>query len=82
MMSILLISWLVLGVVLIGLYNAYLLKDDKTPESDPINKDLEKKWHFIGATLFIYISLTFYYIGNIFYVPLTLSLFWLLKINT
>jgi len=78
MMNILIISWLVIGVGLIGFYNAFLLKDDKTPESDPNNKNLEKKWHFFGATLFIYISLTFWYIGNIEYVPLSLSLFWLL----
>ena len=78
MMNILIISWLILGVVLIGLYNAYLLKDDKTPESDQINADLEKKWHFIGAGLFMYIGLTFWYVGSVFYIPLALSLFWLL----
>ena len=78
MMNILVISWLILGVVLIGFYNAFLLKDDKTPESDPNNKSLEKKWHFLGATLFVYISLTFWYIDGIEYVPLSLSLFWLL----
>ncbi len=73
------IIWIVVGVVLLGLYNAHLLLDDKTPEDSPLNRKYEDDWHLIGSILFIYLSLTFWYItDSMLYVFFTLSCFWLI----
>jgi hypothetical protein len=66
-------------VVSLGFYNAYLLLDDKTDENNPINKSLEKKWHFIGAYLFLSLSGTIYFFTREWkYIPFVLSSFWLI----
>ena len=50
--------WVIIGVVLLGLYNALLILDDKTSEADPLNKIIEEKWHFVGFTIFLCLSAT------------------------
>lgn len=72
------IVWILIGVILLGGYNGLLLLDDKTPESDPTNKDIELKWHAIGAAIFCYIACTAWWIWSIKYVPFVLSSFWLI----
>lgn len=64
--------------ILLGLYNALLLKDDKTPEDSPLNKQTEKMWHLIGATLFSYIAIVSWYYFNWKFALFTLSGFWLI----
>ena len=74
-----LLLWITLGVTLLGGYSALLLKDDKTPETDlKQNLEIEKDWHFVGASLFVYIALSFWISFNGFYACFALSLFWLL----
>jgi hypothetical protein len=72
------IFWILIGVILLGFYNAQLLLDDKTPEDDPKNKNIEDSWHFIGACIFIYLAITAWYIWGIEYVPFVLSSFWVI----
>ena len=68
--------WILAGVILLGAYNALLLLDDKTPESDASNSDLEKKWHAIGACIFVYIAATAWIFFGWQYAPFALSCFW------
>jgi len=70
------IVWILISVILLGFYNGLLLKDDKLSENDPQNKKIELYWHFVGSLIFIYISLTTWYVWDIKYIPLTLSSFW------
>lgn len=70
------IVWILAGVILLGVYNALLLLDDKTPEGDASNLDLEEKWHVIGACLFIYIAATAWIFFGWQYAPFTLLCFW------
>lgn len=70
------IIYLLFAVVLIGLYNGLLLLDDKTLESDPKNKEIEKKWHTVGAALFLFISASAWYFFGWQYILLGLSAFW------
>lgn len=77
-MDILAIIWVLIGVSLLGFYNALLLLDDKTPEEDPKNKKIENKWHGVGAALFIFLSITAWYNWGYEYAPLMLSSFWCL----
>lgn len=72
------IIWILIGVVLMGLYNGLLLLDNKTPENDPNNKDIKDAWHSVGAAIFIYLSTTAWFVWDIAYVPFALSSFWLL----
>ncbi len=70
------IIWILTGVVLLGFYNGQLLLDDKTPEDDPKNKDIEKSWHFLGACIFLYLTITAWYVWGWEYIPFALSSFW------
>jgi hypothetical protein len=72
------IVWSILGVCLLGIYNALLILDDRTPEEDPKNKEIEGDWHEVGACLFIYLGITAWYSWGIEYAPLIISLFWCL----
>lgn len=72
------IIWILLGVVLLGFYNGQLLLDDKTSEDDPKNKQIELKWHLIGACIFIYLSATTCYLWSWKYVPFSISSFWVI----
>lgn len=66
-------------VISLGLYNGFLLLDDKTDENNPINKSLEKKWHFVGAYLFLSLSMTIYFFTKEWtYILFVLSSFWLI----
>lgn len=76
--------------VSLGLYNGFLVADDKTDEADPRNSYLEKMWHLLGATVFCmlafmaqtlhcYIEYGSYYLDKGWPIALfTLSCFWLL----
>lgn len=77
-MNILAILWVLIGVILLGVYNGLLLLDDRTPEDDPKNEKIQTQWHFVGATLFIFLSLTAWYYWGVKYSPLMLSSFWCL----
>lgn len=72
------IIWILIGVILLGIYNGFLLKDDKTPEDDPKNKEIETEWHVVGAIIFCYITATACLFWGIQYVLFSLSLFWTL----
>ena len=72
------IIWILLGVVLLGFYNGLLLLDDKTPEDDPKNKEIQNKWHFVGASIFLYLGATAWYVWGIQYIPFTLASFWMI----
>lgn len=68
--------WILIGVALLGVYNGLLILDDRTPENDSSNKEIEKGWHFIGAGIFLYLAVTACKMWGWPYIPLTLSLFW------
>lgn len=70
--------WIIVGVIILGLYNSFMILDNKTPENDINNKIIKKKWHFCGALLFIYIAITISFVWGIIYIPLVLSTFWML----
>ena len=70
------IIWILVGAILLGFYNGLLLLDDKLPESDPRNKDIEEGWHAIGAAIFLYLAITAWILYGWKYVPFTLSCFW------
>lgn len=70
--------WILVGVVLLGFYSGLLLLDDKTPENDPSNKEIERDWHFVGAAIFCYLAITAWIAWGVGYAPLTLSSFWLI----
>ena len=72
------IFWVLMGAALMGWYNALLLLDDKTLETDERNKEIEEYWHGVGAGIFFYLSLTAMFVWGVEYVPFTLSSFWLL----
>jgi hypothetical protein len=73
------VYWFLLGVVLLGFYNALLIKDDKTPENSPDNTKIEKDWHRIGASLFAYLTITFWIHSYDFrFVLFGVSAFWFL----
>lgn len=72
------VIWILLGVVLLGFYNGQLLLDDKTPEDDPKNKNIEANWHFVGACIFLYLSITAWYVWGLEYIPFALSSFWVI----
>lgn len=67
--------WILIIVILLGFYNGYLLLDDKTKEQTNIDKNIEKKWHFVGALLFLYISFISGYSLGWKYIPFTLLSF-------
>ena len=71
------VIWILIGSVLLGLYNGLLLLDDKTPEDDPNNSQIQDDWHLVGAFIFMYLSITAWYVWGIEYIPFTLSTFWL-----
>ena len=50
--------WILLGVIIIGAYNAYMLLDDKTQEYTSEDHRLERIWHKIGSVLFTYVAVT------------------------
>lgn len=70
------IIWSLIGAVLLGFYNGLLLLDDKLLESDSRNKEIEEEWHIIGATIFIYLTLTSWILYGWEYILFTLSCFW------
>jgi hypothetical protein len=70
------IIWTLIGVVLLGFYNGLLLADDKLPESDPKNRDIEDGWHTVGAAIFIYLAITAWIMFGWKYIPFTLACFW------
>lgn len=72
------IIWCLVGVVLLAFYNALLVLDDKTPENDLINKEIETEWHVVGAAIFCYIAITAWMIWGVEYIPFVLSAFWLI----
>ena len=72
------ILWILVGVVLLGLYNGLLLLDDKTPEDDPNNVKIQKDWHLVGGLVFSYLALTAWYIWDWTYIPFTIASFWLI----
>lgn len=72
------IFWTLLGISLLGLYSALMLKDDKTPETDPSNKKLENQWHFVGAAFFCYFAASLWFLFGFQYVPFCLSSFWMI----
>lgn len=68
--------WTVLGPALLGLYNAYLLLDDKTQESSDNNLSLEKKWKFFGACVFLYTAAGCWMLYGYKYAILSMCCFW------
>lgn len=72
------IAWILLGVILLGFYNGLLLLDDKTPEDDPKNKEIESEWHFLGAAIFLYLAATAWIFFGVKYIFFSLSSFWLI----
>ncbi len=72
------IVWVIIGSVLFGFYNAYLLLDDKTQENSPKNKELEDSWHMLGAAIFSYLSATAWMMFGVEYAPLCLCCFWVI----
>lgn len=76
------ITWTLLGAWLLGIYNALLIKDDKLPESDPKNKQLESDWHAIGACIFVYLTITAWIFFGAKYILFSLSCFWTLFAGT
>ena len=72
------IFWILLGVLLLGFYSAFMLLDDKTPENDISNKKLEEKWHFVGAAFFCYLAVSLWILFGFHYVPFCLSSFWMI----
>lgn len=72
------ILWVILGVVILGYYNALLLLDDRTPNSDPNNLKIKNNWHAVGASLFLYLAGTAWYMFGWKYAPFSLSCFWTL----
>jgi hypothetical protein len=71
------IIWVLFGVISLGLYNALLLLDSKTPEGAEKEK-IKKEWHSVGAAIFIYLSVTAWQIWGVEYIPFCLSCFWCL----
>lgn len=72
------ISWVLLGVILMGFYNALLLVDNKTNENDPKNIEIKNQWHFVGGAIFIYLSLSSWIFFGWEYVLFSLASFWLI----
>jgi hypothetical protein len=72
------VLWVLLGVTILGLYNGLMLLDDKTDENSEKNSQLETDWHIVGAALFLYLALTFWYTIGIQYALLAISGFWIL----
>jgi hypothetical protein len=72
------IIWILIGVIIIAFYNALLVLDDKTLNSDTNNIKIKKMWHTVGAVLFLYVAATAWIISGFKYVPFVLSSFWLL----
>lgn len=72
------ILWVLIGVITLGYYNALLILDDRTPESDPNNLKIKKKWHIAGSIIFCYLAATAWYIWGWKYIPFTLSCFWMI----
>jgi hypothetical protein len=72
------IIWVLFGVISLAYYNALLIIDNNTPDTDSENLKIKERWHFVGATLFIFISLTSWYNWGFWYAPFTLSCFWAL----
>lgn len=70
------VIWILIGVILLGLYNGYLLLDNYTAEEDPKNISIKNKWHIIGSIIFLYISSTVWYLWGWKYIPFSLSCFW------
>jgi hypothetical protein len=72
------IIWVLFGVVILAYYNALLIIDNNIPDTNSENIKIKERWHFVGAILFIFISITSWYNWGFWYAPLTLSCFWAL----
>lgn len=70
------IAWILIGAVLLGIYNALLIKDGRLPLDDPKKLTIEGDWHYIGGAIFAYLSATAYSIWGWKYIPFALSCFW------
>ncbi len=73
---ILAIAWVLIGTILLGAYNAFLIKDGRLPIGDADKPLIEDDWHYIGAGLILYLAATAYVVWGIQYVPFVLSSFW------
>lgn len=70
--------WIIISVILLGFYNGYLLLDDKTTEQTPLDKSIERKWHFVGSLIFLYIGFLSYKFLGWKYIPFSLASFWII----
>jgi len=69
------IIFTLIGVILLGFYNALLLKEGRTlPDSPDISK-ISKQWHMVGAAIFLYISIAVGYSFGWKFIPFSLSCF-------
>jgi fatty acid desaturase len=68
--------WVLIGVVLLGLYNALLIKDARIPDGTPENDKVSAEWHEVGAGLFLYLAFTAFFAFGAKFIPLSLSAFW------
>jgi hypothetical protein len=70
------IFWLLVGAVLLGLYNALLLKDARTDDNLPENAKVNKLWHLVGFGIMIYLTITSYFIWGVGYILFSWAVFW------
>jgi hypothetical protein len=72
-----LISYFLLLMVAMALYNSFLLQDNFTPDNSPLDHKIKLKWHITGGIIFGMIAAGSYYVLDIYFALVVLSLFWL-----
>lgn len=70
------IVWLLVGAVLLGLYNALQLKDARTDDSLPENAKINKLWHLVGFGIMVYLTITSYFIWGPKFILFSWAVFW------
>jgi hypothetical protein len=70
------IFWLLLGAILLGLYNGLLILDARTDDNLPQNAKINKAWHMVGLVIMIYLTITSYFIWGPAYILFSWAVFW------
>lgn len=68
--------WLLVGAVLLGLYNGLQIKDARTDDNLPENAKINKQWHLVGFGIMVYLTITSYFIWGPAYILLSWAIFW------
>lgn len=70
------IVWLLVGAVLLGLYNALQLRDARTDDNLPENAKINKLWHLVGFGIMVYLTITSYFIWGSKFILFSWAVFW------